>query len=193
MDDSDLTPAERAEIERIDHVLADEAVWMEPPAHLQEAVVAAVAAESGALTRRRRLRLALVGVAATVLLAVGVTVGVQLTRDDPVQFAASLSGTELAPDATGDVTMTKTPSGWDIRLHATGLPRREDGEFYEAWLKDDSGLLVPIGTFNDGREVTLWAGVPPSAFSTMTITQEVADGDQASSGQVVLIGEANES
>jgi hypothetical protein len=193
MDDSDLTPAERAEIERIDHVLADEAVWMEPPAHLQEAVVAAVAAESGALTRRRRLRLALVGVAAHVLLAVGVTVGVQLTRDDPVQFAASLSGTELAPDATGDVTMTKTPSGWDIRLHATGLPRREDGEFYEAWLKDDSGLLVPIGTFNDGREVTLWAGVPPSAFSTMTITQEVADGDQASSGQVVLVGEAEES
>jgi hypothetical protein len=193
MDDSDLTPAERAEIERIDHVLADEAVWMEPPAHLQEAVVAAVAAESGALTRRRRLRLALVGVAATVLLALGVTVGVQLTRDDPVQFAASLSGTELAPDATGDVTMTKTPSGWDIRLHATGLPRREDGEFYEAWLKDDTGLLVPIGTFNDGREVTLWAGVPPSAFSTMTITQEVADGDQASSGQVVLVGEAEES
>jgi hypothetical protein len=193
VDDYDLTPAERAEIERIDHVLADEAVWMEPPAHLQEAVVAAVAAESGALTRRRRLRLALVGVAATVLLAVGVTVGVQLTRDDPVQFAASLSGTELAPDATGDVTMTKTPSGWDIRLHATGLPRREDGEFYEAWLKDDSGLLVPIGTFNDGREVTLWAGVPPSAFSTMTITQEVADGDQASSGQVVLVGEAEES
>jgi hypothetical protein len=193
MDDSDLTPAERAEIERIDHVLADEAVWMEPPAHLQEAVVAAVAAESGALTRRRRLRLALVGVAATVLLAVGVTVGVQLTRDDPVQFAASLSGTELAPDATGDVTMTKTPSGWDIRLHATGLPRREDGEFYEAWLKDDSGLLVPIGTFNDGREVTLWAGVPPSAFSTMTITQEVADGDQTSSGQVVLVGEAEKS
>jgi hypothetical protein len=193
MDDSDLTPAERAEIERIDHVLADEAVWMEPPAHLQEAVVAAVAAESGALTRRRRLRLALVGVAATVLLAVGVTVGVQLTRDDPVQFAASLSGTELAPDASGDVTLTKTPSGWDIRLHATGLPRRDAGEFYEAWLKDDTGLLIPIGTFNDGREVTLWAGVPPSTFSTMTITQEVADGDQASSGRVVLVGEADES
>jgi anti-sigma-K factor RskA len=193
MDDSDLTPAERAEIERIDHVLADEAVWMEPPARLQEAVVAAVVAESGAVTRRRRLRLALVGAAAAVLLAVGVTVGVQLSGDEPIQFAASLSGTELAPDATGDVTMTKTPSGWDIRLHASGLPRREDGEFYEAWLKDDTGLLVPIGTFNDGREVTLWAGVPPSAFSIMTITQEVADGDQASSGQVVLVGEAEES
>jgi hypothetical protein len=156
-------------------------------------VVAAVAAESGAVTRRRRLRLALVGVAAAVLLTVGVSVGVQLTRDDPLQYAASLSGTELAPDASGDVTLTKTPSGWDIRLHATGLPRRDAGEFYEAWLKDDTGLLIPIGTFNDGREVTLWAGVPPSTFSTMTITQEVADGDQASSGRVVLVGEADES
>ena len=193
MDDSDLTEAERAEIERVQGTLADPAVWTEPPLHLQEAVVAAIAEEADAGRRRGRIRVALVGVAAAVLLAVGVTVGVQLNREQPLEFAAALSGTELAPDASGDVTLTKTPSGWDIRLHATGLPRREDGEFYEAWLKDDAGLLVPIGTFNDGRDVTLWAGVPPSIFSTLTVTQEVADGDQTSSGLVVLIGQADES
>ena len=193
MDDSDLTPAERAEIDRVHEVLADPAVWVETPAHLQEAVVAAIADEAGAVHRRRRFRFVLAGVAATVLLAVGVTVGVQVTRTDPVEFTASLSGTDLAPEATGDVTLTKTASGWDIRLQATGLPRREDGEFYEAWLKDDNGLLVPIGTFNDGRDVTLWSGVPPSTFSTLTITQETADGDQTSSGLVVLIGQADES
>ncbi len=192
MDDSELTPAERAEIERVQGVLADPAVWAEPPPDLQEAVVAAIAEEAGA-ARRRRFRLAVVGVAAAALLAVGVTVTWQLNRAQPVEFSASLSGTGLAPDATGDVTLTKTPSGWDIRLHATGLPRREDGEFYEAWLKDETGLLVPIGTFNDGREVTLWSGVAPSTFPTLTVTQEVADGDQASSGQVVLIGQADES
>ena len=192
MDDADLTPAERAELERVNDVLADPAVWAEPPPSLQEAVVAAIAEEAGA-GKRRRVLLAVVGIAAAVLLAVGVTVGVYVNRDKPVEFAASLSGTELSPDATGDVTLTKTPSGWDIRLHATGLPRREDGEYYQAWLKNDAGLLVPIGSFNDGRDVTLWAGVPPSAFSTLTITQEVADGDQASSGQVVLIGQADES
>ncbi len=141
----------------------------------------------------RRLRFAVVGLAAAVLLAVGVSMGVYLNREQPVEFAATLSGTELAPTATGDVTLTKTPSGWDIRLHATGLPRRENGEFYQAWLKNDAGLLVPIGSFNDGRDVTLWAGVPPSTFSTLTVTQEVADGDQASSGQVVLTGVADES
>jgi len=193
MDDSDLTPAERAELARVSDVLADPAVWTEPPSHLQEAVVAAIAEEAGAVRRRRRIRFAVAGAAAAVLLAVGVTVGVYVNREQPVEFVASLSGTELAPDAAGNVTLTKTPSGWDIRLHATGLPRRADGEFYEAWLKNDAGLLVPIGTFNDGRDVTLWAGVAPSTFSTLTVTREVADGDQASSGQVVLIGQADES
>ena len=192
MDDSDLTPAERAEIDRVHDVLADPAVWAEPPPYLQEAVVAAIAEEAGA-GKRRRLRLAVVGIAAAVLLAVGVTVGVYVNRDQPVEFAATLSGTELSPDASGDVTLTKTPSGWDIRLHATGLPRREDGEYYQAWLKNDAGLLVPIGSFNDGRDVTLWSGVGPSTFPTLTITEEVADGDQASSGRVVLSGVAEES
>jgi hypothetical protein len=166
---------------------------MEPPAHLQEAVVSAIASESGLGQRRRRVRLALAGVAAAILLAVGVTIGVQLNSDDAVEFAATLNGTELAPSATGEVTLTKTASGWDIRLHATGLPRREGGEFYQAWLKNDDGLLVPIGSFNDGRDVILWSGVGPGDFPTLTVTQEVADGDQASSGQVVLLGQATES
>ncbi len=131
--------------------------------------------------------------AAAVLLAIGVTVGVQLTQDDQLQYAASMSGTELAPDAEGEVTLTKTTSGWKIELHATGLPRRADGEFYEAWMKDAAGQLVPIGTFNEGMDVVLWAGVPPTAFPTVTVTQEVADGDQASSGQVVLIGQTTRS
>ena len=192
MDDADLTPAERAEIERVNDVLADPAVWAEPPPYLQEAVVAAIAEEAGA-GRRRRFRLAVAGIAAAVMLAVGIGVGLYLNREQPVEFAATLSGTELSPDASGDVTLTKTPSGWDIRLHATGLPRREDGEFYQAWLKNDAGLLVPIGSFNDGRDVTLWSGVGPADFPTLTITQEVADGDQASSGLVVLIGVAGES
>jgi predicted secreted protein len=129
-----------------------------------------------------------------VLLAVGAAVGLQVNHhDDALQFAASLQGTDLAPSASGDVTLTKTASGWKIALHATGLPRRADGEFYEAWLKDASGALVPIGTFNDGREVVLWAGVGPKDFPLLTVTREVADGNQASSGEVVLLGSAHRS
>jgi len=192
MDDDDLTPTERAEIDRIRSTLADPVVWAEPPVDLQERVVAAIATEAAAggspAPRRRWTRYAAAGLAAAVLLAVGLTVAIRANQDHPVQFAAAMSGTSLAPTASGDVTLTKTPSGWRIALHAVGLPRRADGEFYEAWLKNDAGVLVPIGTFNDGNDVTLWSGVGPAAFGTLTITREVADGNQASSGEVVLLG-----
>ena len=92
------------------------------------------------------------------------------------------------PGAAGEATLTKTSSGWRIELDATGLPRRADGLFYEAWLRSPAGVLVPIGTFNEGRKVTLWAGVSPKDFPTLTVTRERADGDQASSGEKVLVG-----
>ena len=37
--------------------------------------------------------------------------------------------------------------------------------------------------------MTLWAGVSPHDFPTLTVTQEEADGNQASSGQRVLSGQ----
>jgi hypothetical protein len=191
MDDDDLTPAERAEIERVHGALADPAVWAEPSPELQERVVAAIA-EAGGGRRRSWVRYAVGGAAAAVLLAAGVTVGLQATRDNPVEYAGAMGGTGLAPGITGEVTLTKTISGWRIHLHADGLPRRADGDFYEAWLKNDAGVLVPIGTFNEGNDVTLWSGVGPATFPTLTVTREIADGDQRSSGQVVLIGKPRE-
>lgn len=190
MADDELTPAELAEIERAHGALADPAVWAEPPADLQERIVAAIADEQAAVPPRPRrwTRYVLAAAAAAVVLAIGASVVVRANQDDAVTFAASLEHTELAGDARGDVTLTKTPSGWRIELHATGLPRRANGEFYEAWLKDEAGTLVPIGTFNDGRDVTLWSGVGPADFPLLTITREVADGNQGSSGEVVLTG-----
>ena len=78
--------------------------------------------------------------------------------------------------------------GWRIEIDASGLPRLDDGRFYEAWLKNADGVLVPIGTFNEGRNVTLWAGVSPKDFTALSVTRERADGDQASSGEKVLAG-----
>jgi hypothetical protein len=101
---------------------------------------------------------------------------------------AALGPTALVPGARGDATLTKTSSGWRIHLDATGLPRLAGGRFYEAWLRNSAGVLVPIGTFNEGRNVTLWAGVPPTSFTVLTVTREQADGNQASSGEKVLVG-----
>ena len=74
------------------------------------------------------------------------------------------------------------------RARRHGTPRLDGGRFYQAWLRNPAGVLVPIGTFNEGQDVTLWAGVSPKEFTTLTITRERADGEQASSGQKVLVG-----
>jgi hypothetical protein len=104
------------------------------------------------------------------------------------RFHAALAATSLAPGATGAATLTKRPSGWRVELRASALPRLDRGRFYEAWLEDAAGVLVPIGTFNDVRDVTLWAGVSPRQFRTLTVTREQADGNQAASGDNVLVG-----
>jgi hypothetical protein len=132
----------------------------------------------------------LVGTAAAATAAAAVAIGLAVfaSSTSGQQFQAALAPTGLVPGAKGNATLTKTSSGWRIELDATGLPRLEGGRFYEAWLRNQAGLLVPVGTFNDGRDVTLWAGVSPLQFTTLTITREQADGDQASSGRKVLVG-----
>jgi anti-sigma-K factor RskA len=134
-------------------------------------------------------RLVLVGASATAV-AAAVVIGLVVfgSATSAQRFHAALAATELAPGARGDATLTKTSSGWRIELDAAGLPRLAGGRFYEAWLRSGAGVLVPIGTFNEGRNVTLWAGVSPKAFPTLTVTREQADGDQASSGEKVLVG-----
>jgi hypothetical protein len=125
-------------------------------------------------------------VAVVVVVAIGIVVSGSGTSAQ--RFHAALAPTDLAPQASGNAKLTKTSSGWRIELDADGLPRLDDGRFYEAWLKNAAGVLVPIGTFNEGRKVTLWAGVSPQQFTTLTVTRERADGDQTSSGEKVLVG-----
>jgi hypothetical protein len=137
---------------------------------------------------RPRRRVVAVGSAVTVVLAVVVAPAVLRTSTQNERFRAALAPTALAPGAGGEATLTKTSSGWRIDLDATGLPRRDGGLFYEAWLRNSAGVLVPIGTFTEGRKVTLWAGVSPKDFPSLTVTREPADGDQASSGEKVLVG-----
>ncbi len=133
-------------------------------------------------------RVALAGAAAVAVAAVVVGIAVSRSGTPAQQFSAALGPTDLAPQASGDATLTKTSSGWRIELDAAGLPRLDAGRFYEAWLKNAAGVLVPIGTFNEGRNVTLWAGVSPKQFTTLSVTRERADGDQTSSGEKVLVG-----
>jgi len=163
------------------------AAEVEAPAALR----ARIEAGRRARTVRAPRGLALAGAAAIAVAAVAIGVAVFRSNPSAERFQGALAATELAPNANGRATLTKTDSGWRIELNATGLPRRDGRLFYQAWLRNAQGVLVPIGTFNDGRDVTLWAGVSPKDFSLLSVTREQADGDQASSGEKVLVGQVH--
>jgi hypothetical protein len=202
-DPDSLAADERAELDELRALLQAPAAWAQPDPGLEDRVVAAIAAEAQARpanTRaprpasRRRLVLrrpafVLVGAAAAVAAAaIAIAVSVSNNSPAPQQFAMVISGTGLAPSAHGSATLTKTSSGWRIELSAAGLSRLANGRYYEAWLKNAAGVLVPVGTFNDARQVTLWAGVPPPEFPSLTVTEQQANGNPASSGKRVLAG-----
>ena len=138
----------------------------------------------------RRRGLILAGAVVPAVLAIAIGLSVIDSGSSGATFRAALAPTAVLPGAGGNATFTKTDSGWRIELDATGLPRRQGGLFYQAWLRSAAGGLVPIGTFNEGRKVTLWAGVSPKDYPTLTVTLERADGNQASSGEKVLAGTA---
>jgi anti-sigma-K factor RskA len=201
--DGSLAPERRAELEariaqspELAQLLAEQerAVGFARSAASEVEAPAGLRARIETRRKARRVsgsrRFVLVGAAAAaaVVVAAAVGLGVFGSSTSGERFHASLAATGLAPGASAEATLTKTSSGWRIELDATGLPRLDKGRFYEAWLRNPAGVLVPLGTFNEGRKVTLWAGVSPETFTTLTVTREEADGDQASSGRKVLVG-----
>jgi len=193
--EGDLDAEARAELDEFRALLADPSLWVEPDTDLEDRIVSAIAAEAKApakvisLDARRRRVGRLGGIVAAVAAAAIVVVALAVVRqdgDDGVVLA--LQPTQLVPGASGSARVFSEQSGLRIELNATGLPRRDGGLYYQAWLRDAAGNLVPIGTFHDGDHVTLWAGVSLAEFPTLTITEEQVDNDQASSGRRVLLG-----
>lgn len=192
----DSSPAEPAD-PVLARLLADPAVWVEARPSLEDDVARAVGAraEADARARRaphrwRRTSVLVTAAAAAAILAI-VMAGIVVGRDNTSRhdFAARLTGTKLAPSARASAEVTRRRGGFTVTLDAQGLARLPAGEFYQAWLKSDAGTLVPIGTFSSSdSRITLWSGVSPNEFPTMTVTIERADGRETSSGRRVLSG-----
>lgn len=191
-----------AELSALDQLLARGDVWDEPPAGLEDAVVASIAAEPHppvALDDRRAGRDARttmpwwLGAAAVVALVVA---GVALIGRDSTQpsrgdVEIAMRGTDAAPAASATVRLASTPAGLKILLDAEGLPGAPEGYYYEAWVSDGT-TLVSAGTFHLRRgdnEIELWAGVVDPRFDTISVTLEPIDGAADSSGDVRLRGE----
>ena len=200
---SALEPDEAAELPLLAALLADPTTWAEPSAGLEDSIVhavmndqpweATVTAISDRRRRtRRRTRIIIPTTAAAAAAAIAIVVGsiVASSGGPGPDFTAALAPTGLAPGAHGSAEVVHNNGGFRIVLDATGLERLPDGTYYEAWLKDAAGTLVPIGTFSSSDQyIALWSGVSPATFTTLTVTIESPDNNQASSGHVVLVGD----
>jgi Anti-sigma-K factor rskA len=201
-----LDPEEAAELALLADVLADPSVWAEPSPGLEDAVVQAVVEaapaearspqQAAAVARRdaprrwRRFALSAGGIAAAIAIVVGAVVATE--GGTGPDYSAQLRATALAPGSRASADISRNNAGFRVMLDAHGLPVLATDQYYQAWLKDAAGTLVPIGTFSssDGR-VTLWSGVSPKDFPTLTVTIEATDNNQASSGRRVLVGEVH--
>ncbi len=196
-----LDDAQSSDLDLLAELLADESTWARPPTAIGDEIAELIAREAhpdvapvtidAARARRNERRRVAVPILAAVAAAAAVIVGLVVTRSSgpSTQFSARLEATGLAPSASGSASISRNNAGFRIDLDTHGLVPLPAGEFYQAWLKDSRGTLVPIGSFSssDGH-VTMWSGVSPNAFPTLTITIEAADGHQDSSGRKVLGG-----
>lgn len=202
------------ELAALGAVLARVEPWDDPPPGLEDAVVAAIAAETREhhrgvgspaasatieaeppvrLAERRGRRSWSAGTVLAAAAAVAVVVaGVIVTTrggSDAVTFA--LEGTEASPDATADVTIAATPAGMKILLDADGLDGAPEGYMYEAWIGDGT-IGISAGTFHlrgGDDQIELWAGVTGPEFRRLWVTLEPIDADTAPSGDTRLRGE----
>ena len=193
-----LDDFDQAELDDLKELLADPSLWAEPSTSLEGSIVAAITADAPRVTSSapvpppppparidrhrswRRPAAAFGALAAAAAVVIGVVIVSGDDTDNPDKFEVAL------PTPGGGLEIEKKPGGWEIKLDLPGLPRLDNGRYYQAWLKNADDVLVPIGSFNEGEDVVLWAGVSPREFNTFTITREAADGDQSSSGDRVL-------
>ena len=190
-----LAPHEADELSLLAELLGDPSTWAEPTAGLEDSVLHAVLeapaieAPGAAPTARRRPRLMLSLVAAAAAVAIVVGAVAVVRRGPTPMFKSRLTATALAPAAHARAEVYRNTAGFHVTLEASGLAKLPAGEYYQAWLKNASGILVPIGSFSssDGM-ITLWSGVSPREFNTMSVTIEKTDGDPNSSGRRVLAG-----
>jgi len=185
-----LGPDEVADAELLASILADSSSWAEPRDDLEDDIVSALEHEAPARARTpwfsRRLFMVSTAAAAIVLLIAAVVV---IRKDPSNDFDAKLTATELAPTAHGKSEIAHNNAGFRIEMYAHDLPVLHAGEYYQAWLKNAAGVAVPIGTFSSSDDhVTLWSGVSPEVFPTMTVSIESTDNNQGPSGRVVLVG-----
>jgi hypothetical protein len=160
-----------------------------PPRNLEERVVAATPRSHH---DRRRLAPWVVAVAALfcVLVVLGTIFVPDLTGGRALA-SATLSPTDLAPDAGGHISIEDANGNMEVSLRAWGLPSCEGGDYYELWLVEGEER-ISAGSFTVGPsgKIDLNMNAPGFAgsYRVVGITHE-HDEDPRASDANVLSGE----
>lgn len=190
-------PAFRAEVERLHATTAaltglDGGLWhLEPPPALPRGDASGAPAADAPAPRRPRAALAF---AATVAAALIVAVLVLRGGDDDPIPAPPPTTRALRPLAgvAGRAELTLNGAGTEAELRGAGLRPSGARDYYEAWLADDRGRMVSMGTFRVGRDrrvdVHMEVAVDVSRYALVDVSLEPDDGDPAHSERSVLRG-----
>lgn len=161
--------------------LGDPLMWEQPPARLEAAVLAAVAAEPSPARRRRLSWWMMAGAA---VLAAAVLTAVWLSsRPD---WVVELESGPAAARASGVVAGWNLEHGTRMVLDVSGLETTTSDAYYEVWLTAPDGRHVSAGTFRGAGRFEVVAGVRRADFPRIWITREPADDDPSPFPATVL-------
>jgi anti-sigma-K factor RskA len=166
---------------------------LEPQAPAEAAPSAGRPRRRAPLHRARSPRRAPVFAAAAALAAAAV-IAVVLLRDPGNDPIPAPPPTTLAlrplPGVPGRAQLTLNGAGTQAELRGAGLRPSGAHDYYEAWLADDRGRMVSMGTFRvapDGRvDVHMEVAVDVSRYALVDVSLEPDDGNPAHSDRSVL-------
>ena len=186
-------PRCRGELERIrqTHALLGELAANEPPPELKDRVLARAKGQASA--RFGSGWKLWVPVAAALLVAgfLGIALIAAITGGS--SSGVPLTATALAPGASGELRGEKVGENLRGELEVEGLPELRKHEYYEMWYATEDGERISCGTFRaqpEGRTiVNLTAPALATSYPVIEVTREPDDGDPATSGKKILVGD----
>ena len=186
-----LDAADEAEdVALLADLLSRASTWSEPPADLEERITSTLERVPRRLHMRSRTWRRLVGCAGFAAVFVAVVVFVAARDARPAEAFDAHLGAPRDAHASAFVHITENDAGYRVDFEGEGLRRLDEKRhYYQAWLRNDEGISVPIGTFTSCDDpITMWSGTSPEQFPTITVTLQLID-NQQSPGKIVLTGE----
>ncbi|GMQ98890.1 MAG: hypothetical protein BMS9Abin17_1422 [Acidimicrobiia bacterium] len=185
------------DIETVRTDLASDSMWAEPPAGLEDSIVAAIAGVESPTGERsagsrvvpdrrfsgRAVALMFGSVAAVLVIVVGIFA--VLSRTPAPDWQAAMAGDNTTTSATGVVSGWNMGDGTRVVLEAADLGVAPDGFVYQLWFSRTSGD-VSAGTFADPSYVELTVGVSRKDFPAVWIALQPIGTDAASAGEALL-------